>query len=192
MKKQFTHFKDGVNVREKKVKRGYLNREEVNIFIMLATTHQLLLGYRSLDGKSDGIPAVEKLLNNQMITKEQAKNLRTAITYQRKFLESFIEDNLDRKTKETMAKRLVKWEMRVVDDYQVQKLDNLLKKKADVNLTMDEFLGLVDAKLYAECKGCTKNRQDCKLRDFFEANFIPGIEDLKIVEQGKCNCEYAY
>jgi hypothetical protein len=57
---------------------------------------------------------------------------------------------------------------------------------------MDEFLGLVDAKLYAECKGCTKNRQDCKLRNFFEENFIPGIEDLKIVEQGKCNCEYAY
>ena len=98
--KKIQHFKDGINVREKKVKRGYLNREEVNIFIMLATTHQLLLGYRSLDGKSDGIPAVEKLLKNQMITKEQAKNLRTAITYQRKFLESFIEDNLDRKTKE--------------------------------------------------------------------------------------------
>ena len=192
MKKQFTHFKDGVNVREKKVKRGYLNREEVNIFIMLATTHQLLLGYRSLSGKSDGIPAVEKLLKNQMITKEQAKNLRTAITYQRKFLESFIEDNLDRKTKETMAKRLVKWELRVVDDYQVQKLDNLLKKKEDVNLTMDEFLSLVDAKLYAECKGCVKNRQECKLRDFFEENFIPGISDMKVVEEGKCNCEYAY
>ena len=192
MKKQLQRFKDGINVREKKVKRGYLNREEVNIFIMLATTHQLLLGYRSLSGKSDGIPAVEKLLKNQMITKEQAKNLRTAITYQRKFLESFIEDNLDRKTKETMAKRLVKWELRVVDDYQVQKLDNLLKKKEDVNLTMDEFLSLVDAKLYAECKGCTKNRQECKLRDFFEENFIPGISDMKVVEEGKCNCEYAY
>lgn len=190
--KKIQHFKDGINVREKKVKRGYLNREEVNIFIMLATTHQLLLGYRSLDGKSDGIPAVEKLLKNQMITKEQAKNLRTAITYQRKFLESFIEDNLDRKTKETMAKRLVKWELRVVDDYQVQKLDNLLKKKEDVNLTMDEFLSLVDAKLYAECKGCAKNRQECKLRDFFEENFIPGISDMKVVEEGKCNCEYAY
>ena len=192
MKKQLQRFKDGINVREKKVKRGYLNREEVNIFIMLATTHQLLLGYRSLSGKSDGLPAVEKLLKNQMITKEQAKNLRTAITYQRKFLESFIEDNLDRKTKETMAKRLVKWELRVVDDYQVQKLDNLLKKKEDVNLTMDEFLSLVDGKLYAECKGCTKNRQECKLRDFFEENFIPGVEDIKMVEEGKCNCEYAY
>ena len=56
--KKIQHFKDGINVREKKVKRGYLNREEVNIFIMLATTHQLLLGYRSLDRKSDGIPAV--------------------------------------------------------------------------------------------------------------------------------------
>ena len=192
MKKQFTYFKDGVNVREKKVKRGYLNREEVNIFIMLATTHQLLLGYRSLDGKSDGIPAVEKLLKNQMITKEQAKNLRTAITYQRKFLESFIEDNLDRKTKETMAKRLVKWEMRVVDDYQVQKLDNLLKKKADVNLTMDEFLGLVDGKLYAECKGCTRSRNECKLRDFYEEKFIPPVEHWVDGEGDACNCEYAY
>lgn len=192
MKKHFNQFKDGINVREKKIKRGYLNREETNIMMMLGTTHQLLLGYRSLYGNADGVHVADKLLSNQMITKEQAKDLRMAVTYQKKFLESFMEHNLDRKSKETMAKRLLKWELRVVDDYQVQKLDSLLKKKDDVNLSMDEFLSLVDGKLYAECKGCTKNRQECKLRDFFDANFIPPISDLNVGKENQCNCEYAY
>ena len=43
-----------------------------------------------------------------------------ATTYQRKFLDSFIDENLDRKTKEVIAKRIAKWELRVADDYQIK------------------------------------------------------------------------
>ena len=194
MKRGFKVFTDGNNLREKKVTRGYLRQEEMNQIAMLASTYQLLMGFRSLHGVGDKEPVWEKFQKSGIITKEQIKNIKMATTYQRKFLDSFIGDNLDRKTKETISKRLAKWELRVADDYQIKRLENLLKRNKEINLSLDEFYSLIDAKLYAECKGCTKNRNDCKLRDFYEAKFIPPIEHWMETgnEEAACNCEYAY
>ena len=194
MKKGFEVFKDGVNLRERKVKRGYLRQEEMNQVIMLASVHQLLMGIRSLHGVGDKEPAWIKFEKSGIITKEQIKYLKMATTYQRKFLDSFIDENLDRKTKEVIAKRIAKWELRVADDYQIKKLEKMLSKCGERTLTLGEFHSLIDGKLYAECKGCTKNRNDCKLRDFYEANFVPPVEDLGKIESGEvsCNCEYSY
>ena len=113
-------YTDGINVREKKVRRGYLNQDEQNLIIMLSATHQLMMGIRSLHEKGDGVPMWERFEKSGMITKEQIKCLKMATTYQRKFLTSFIEDNLDRKAKETIAKKMMKWELRVADDYQIK------------------------------------------------------------------------
>ena len=194
MKKGFTVFTDGNNLREKKVTRGYLRQEEMNQIVMLASTYQLLMGFRSLHGVGDKELVWEKFHKSGIITKEQIKYIKMATTYQRKFLDSFIGDNLDRKTKETISKRLAKWELRVADDYQIKRLENLLKRNKEINLSLDEFYSLIDAKLYAECKGCTKNRNECKLRDFYEAKFIPPIEHWMETgnEEVACNCEYAY
>ena len=194
MKKGFTVFTDGNNLREKKVTRGYLRQEEMNQIVMLASTYQLLMGFRSLHGVGDKEPVWERFQKSGIITKEQIKYIKMATTYQRKFLDSFIGDNLDRKTKETISKRLAKLELRVADDYQIKRLENLLKRNKEINLSLDEFYSLIDAKLYAECKGCTKNRNECKLRDFYEAKFIPPIEHWMETgnEEVACNCEYAY
>ena len=194
MKRGFKVFTDGNNLREKKVARGYLRQEEMNHVVMLASTYQLLMGFRSLHGSGDKEPVWEKFEKSGIITKEQVKYIKMATTYQRKFLDSFVGDNLDRKSKEIISKRLAKWELRVADDYQIKRLENLLKRNKEVNLSLDEFYSLVDAKLYAECKGCTKNRNECKLRDFYEAKFIPPIEHWMETgnEEVACNCEYAY
>ena len=194
MKRGFKVFTDGNNLREKKVARGYLRQEEMNQVVMLASTYQLLMGFRSLHGSGDKEPVWEKFEKSGLITKEQIKYIKMATTYQRKFLDSFVGDNLDRKSKEIISKRLAKWELRVADDYQIKRLENLLKRNKEVNLSLDEFYSLVDAKLYAECKGCTKNRNECKLRDFYEAKFIPPIEHWMETgnEEVACNCEYAY
>lgn len=187
-------FKDGANLRERKVKRGYLRQEEMNQIMMLGATHQLLMGFRSLTGIGDQVPIWEKFEKSGIITKEQIKYLKMATTYQRKFFDSFIQDNLDRKTKETLDKRLKKWELRLMDDYQVKKLETMLAKSGERTLTIEEFFEFVDARLFSECKGCTKDRSECKLRDFYEANFVPPVEDLGKIECGevKCNCEYSY
>ena len=194
MKRGFKVFTDGNNLREKKVARGYLRQEEMNQVVMLASTYQLLMGFRSLHGSGDKEPVWEKFEKSGIITKEQIKYIKMATTYQRKFLDSFVGDNLDRKSKEIISKRLAKWELRVADDYQIKRLENLLKRNKEINLSLDEFYSLVDAKLYAECKGCTKNRNYCKLRDFYEAKFIPPIEHWMETgnEEVACNCEYAY
>ena len=194
MKRGFKVFTDGNNLREKKVARGYLRQEEMNQVVMLASTYQLLMGFRSLHGSGDKEPVWEKFEKSGIITKEQIKYIKMATTYQRKFLDSFVGDNLDRKSKEIISKRLAKWELRVADDYQIKRLENLLKRNKEVNLSLDEFYSLIDAKLYAECKGCTKNRNECKLRDFYEAKFIPPIEHWMETgnEEVACNCEYAY
>ena len=194
MKRGFKVFTDGNNLREKKVARGYLRQEEMNQVVMLASTYQLLMGFRSLHGSGDKEPVWEKFEKSGIITKEQIKYIKMATTYQRKFLDSFVGDNLDRKSKEIISKRLAKWELRVADDYQIKRLENLLKRNKEINLSLDEFYSLVDAKLYAECKDCTKNRNECKLRDFYEAKFIPPIEHWMETgnEEAACNCEYAY
>ena len=194
MKRGFKVFTDGNNLREKKVARGYLRQEEMNQVVMLASTYQLLMGFRSLHGAGDKEPVWEKFKKSGIITKEQVKYIKMATTYQRKFLDSFVGDNLDRKSKEIISKRLAKWELRVADDYQIKRLENLLKRNKEINLSLDEFYSLVDAKLYAECKGCTKNRNECKLRDFYEVKFIPPIEHWMETgnEEAACNCEYAY
>ena len=186
-------FKDGDNVRNRAVKRGYLRQEEMNQIMMLGATHQLLMGFRSLTGVGDQVPVWEKFETSGIITKEQIKYLKMATTYQRKFLDSFIDENLDRKTKEVIAKRIAKWELRVADDYQIKKLEKMLSKCGERTLTLGEFHSLIDGKLYAECKGCTKDRSECKLRDFYEANFVPPVEDLGLVDgELACNCEYSY
>lgn len=76
----------------------------------------------------------------------------------------------------------------------MHKLEKMLSKCGERTLTLGEFHSLIDGKLYAECKGCTKNRNECKLRDFYEANFVPPVDDLGKIESGEvaCNCEYSY
>ena len=68
-------IKDGINLRERKVKRGYLRQEEMNQIMMLGATHQLLMGIRSLTGVGDCVPIWEKFEQSGIITKEQIKYL---------------------------------------------------------------------------------------------------------------------
>ena len=70
MKKGFKVFTDGNNLREKKVARGYLRQEEMNYVVMLASTYQLLMGFRGLHGVGDREPTWEKFQKSGIITKE--------------------------------------------------------------------------------------------------------------------------
>ena len=73
-------IEDGINLRERKVKRGYLRQEEMNQIMMLGATHQLLMGIRSLTGVGDCVPIWEKFglgwgeSIKKIIEKTQQKN----------------------------------------------------------------------------------------------------------------------
>lgn len=179
-------IEDGINLKEKKVKRGYLRADEMNNFIMCYTIAQLIEGKRSAQRK-EVPPMWEVWENSGIITKEQKKNLKTAHTFLTKFVNDVFANNLDVKTKDNVVKKNMKWEFKLIDDYTVQKLYKMLSNMSEVNMTTQEFYDLVDSKMYVECRGCTKNRCECELHSFFEQRLVPPMDEGK-----ECNCEYAY
>lgn len=179
-------LEDGINLKEKKVKRGYLKAEEMNNFLMCYTIAQLIEGKRSTQRK-EVPPMWETWEQSGIITKEQKKNLKTAHTFLTKFVNDVFANNLDIKTKDNVVKKNMKWEFKLIDDYTVQKLYKMLSNMSEVKMTTHEFYDLVDSKMFVDCKGCTKNRCECELHSFFEERFVPPVDEGK-----ECNCEYAY
>lgn len=183
---------DGDNLKNKIVKRGYLKADEMNNFLLLHVVSQILTGQRKAPSRMGRFgyegTVWDDWLNKGIITKEQKKNLKMANTYIRKFVDDAFTNNLDVKTKDTVVKKSSNWSFRLMDDYTVQKIYRMLEAKKEFSLTKDEFFDFVEAKMEMSCKGCTKNRCECKLHDLFDANFVPPINEDK-----ECpNCEYAY
>lgn len=181
-------FKNGENFVNKTVKRGYLRREEENLLMTLMMVGALLDGSQGLFEKPDG-PSWEMWERSGIITKEQRKYLKTATTYMKKFTDDVLRKNLDYKEKAKLLKKAEKFSFRLVDDYQLQKVYSLLQSSKEVRLDRGAFEDLIDGMLYSHCKGCAKDRTECKLRDFYDDYLIPHT----IKEGEPCEtCEYAY
>lgn len=180
-------LEDGKNLKDRTIKRGYLNREEFNSFMMLASLNMLINGERGLDGRR-GRPIWDAWMEKNIMTPEQKKNIKMATTYFGKFINDVFNNNLDIKSKDRIINQLAKYDFRVVDDYSLQQIYKLMKSSLeDFHVDKDNFFDLVEAKMVVSCKGCTKNRCECELRTFFESKFIPPIN-----EGSQCNCEYSY
>lgn len=181
-------FRNGENFVNKTVKRGYLRREEENLLMTLMMVGALLDGSQGMFEEPTG-PSWEVWERSGILTKEQRKYLKTATTYIKKFTDDVLRNNLDYKEKAKLLKKAEKFSFRLVDDYQLQKVYSLLSKSKEVSVDRGNFEDLIDAMLYANCKGCKKQRTECKLRDFYDEYLIPHT----IKEGEPCdNCEYAY
>lgn len=169
------------------IKRGYLNANEANNLVMIHTVQQLISGIRSIDGKSGGIPQWESWAKSGIITKEQTKTLKTINTLMIKFINSVFENNLDVKTKDAIVKKVKKWEVKVVDDYTFQKIQNLMSGADHMNVPMDTVYELVAGSMQAKCRNCRGDRNNCDLHTAFIDLFVPPSD---------CNwsdtCEYAH
>lgn len=185
--KSIDRVMDGKNV-GKEVKRGYLNPEEFNVYFMLHAVVQVLNGTRSMS--KFGVTMWDEWEQKKIITKEQKKNLKSAYTFLKKFSDSVAEDNLDVKSKEYLAKRNLKWDFRLVDDYMLLNLRKILDEAQEVHMPKDNFYDLVEASMEVNCKGCTKDRCDCEYHTFFQERLVPPYYTKGEV-QG-CNCEYSY
>lgn len=182
-------LQDGENIQNKTVKRGYLRADEINNFMMIYVVHQLIDGVRSQTHKQVP-PMWETWEKSGIITKEQKKHLKMACTYMKKFTYGVFNDNLDLKTKDSIMKKNVKWDIKLMDDYTLQKVYKMMQSMKEVRLTTDEFYDLIEAKHALNCKGCTKDRCECDLQTFFEDHFIP-IPTMPN-EEAKRNCEYSF
>lgn len=185
--KIIAQMETGSNLKNRTIKRGYLNRDEFNTFMMLTSLNMLILGERSITNRRVP-PMWESWVERGVMTPEQRKNLKMANTYFNKFINDVFNNNFDLVTKDKVIAQLVKYDFRLIDDHTVRQVYNLMDSATkEFHLTQDEFFDLVEAKMETSCKGCTKDRCECETRELFESKFIPPVN-----EGSQCNCEYAY
>lgn len=186
-------FENGNNYLEKKVKRGYLNSEEENIFLMATVLNQLFEGIRRFNNTKEEdkeVPVWEQWEKRGIITPEQRKNLKMANTYLDKFVSSVFNDNLDKQTKDKEFKKLRKWDIRLVDDFTLKKIYSMVDKATEFSINKDGLYDLIETKMDCDCKGCTKDYKDCEFHKMMEFYIIPPAE--LDPELQKPNCIYAY
>ena len=117
----------------KEIKRQYLNEEERNIYMSLAAIVNMIHGIKL---QRDKYVQLENVIENwdrrDFITKEEKKNLKLANTYLKKFLDAVYE-RLDKRTKETLEKKLVSFGFRLLDQETLKIINryNDLKEKTD-------------------------------------------------------------
>lgn len=150
-------YKDKLGTRLK----DYLNRPEEEKMIWLAITHSRLMVDKQEFGQTGAI------------TKDEHKYLSMVETYLDKFLTSYL-GRLSTKDLQRLNKRIVNYDIRVMDRYTLNRVEGKLKDDLEVtHLTRDEFEDLCDGLLITHCNNCTKDHSECKLYDVFMNNFVP-------------------
>lgn len=178
----------GINYVQKKVKRGYLKADEMNLLLVITSVFEMIGGLHE-SKKNDKLPMWEEWRNRGILTEKQAELLKQIHGLMKEFVFDVIQNNLDGKTMQTILKRSSDFQFRVVDRYQANEIDRMVNKIGEVKLTQEEFSDLVDGKVYAECRGCTKNRCECDLHSFFTAHLVPAT--ILQEHYDACNCEFA-
>ena len=155
--------------------KDYFNAQEVNDFMTLK-----FVGYMA--GK-----VMKEWGDRGNLTKEETTQLKYVSTYAEKFFNS-VGSRLDVKEKTKIAKRLSKFDFRIVDEYMMNKVDRDMTDKLQYAVMpreqFDTFCGEI---MDVRCSGCDKPWQDCELHDVFENNLAPEPTGYE-----KVNCRFAY
>lgn len=185
-------LKDGINIENKVVKRGYLKGDEASQLIMMYVITQLIDGEKDVSGEkvieSKKMTIWEKWEKSGIITPQQKKNLKMANTYLKKFVNDVFANNLDVKQKDTIVNRVKKYKITVVDDYTYDKVVSMIKKADKFYLTKDEFFDTIDMIMVNNCLNCKRNRNECAIHTFFCNKYVPPFDP----EAEHDTCEYRY
>ncbi|WIF95146.1 DUF5651 domain-containing protein [Caminicella sporogenes] len=154
--------------------KDYLNAEELNDFLLIATVLQTVSKIRK--GWSSR--------NN--LTKEEHKNLKYAETYLEKFLTQLV-SRLSAKEQRKIENRAKEFELKIIDKYTLQRMKGQWEEELKVaHLKREEFEDWCEQIMEIHCKHCKKHHDSCNLYDVFVNNFVP--ESGWNLE----NCRYAY
>jgi len=165
--------------------KDYLNSEERNQLMVLMSIIQMFNGNRGING-----PTMQNIVDSwasrNNLTKDEQKSIKMAQTYLNKFCKS-VYDRMCDKEKETIAKKLTKFDFRLIDDFTLQKVYRETNDKMkNAVVPREQFENWCRDIMEVHCKGCTKHHAECELHTYFEDNFVPesswGLE----------NCRYAY
>lgn len=168
----------------KEIKRQYLNEEERNIYMSLAAIVNMIHGIKL---QRDKYVQLENVIENwdrrDFITKEEKKSLKLANTYLKKFLDAVYE-RLDKRTKETLEKKLVSFGFRLLDQETLKIINRYNDLKENVVVDRKTFDSVAEDIANVYCCGCNCNYQDCKIYDMYTQMLYVGVGE-------KPNCPFA-
>lgn len=132
------------------------------------------------------IDNIEKMIEWTNLTKDERKNLKTAMTYGLKGFNSIIE-RLNETAIKTFWNSIKNAYINVEDRYAVNLYNKKISSKLDDCYEMNkDYYRLVELIMDQNCKNCTKKCTECEIYKEFEEHCIPEPdEDLG-------NCRYAY
>lgn len=164
-------------------KRGYLNAEERNFYMISKSFIQMINGERNLNNKITNEIWIE-WTRKGMITPLMQKNIKLVKSYLIKFCEE-LEENLDSVEREKLEKQLIKFDYRLIDDYTVQKLFRDLNNNYKyLVMEREKFIPIIEELAEIKCVGCKDNYSTCPLYKAFD--------DINLVRvDEEANCPYA-
>lgn len=128
---------------------------------------------------------VNQWVENEHMTKAEAKYIRTSRTYMNKFMHE-LQARIPNKEKEKLLKRYNSFHLQIMDKWLLSKFQKEVEEQAETVLMPREiFNGLAYEVCSVRCKDCDKEHQDCKWHDVL-------YECLFSAAEQKTNCPYAY
>lgn len=156
--------------------KKYLNNNELN---------DLLFIYHMIETDTS---IVNDWVKRGNMTSNEAKWIRTAITYNIKAMRSIL-DRLDPKEKSKFAKRTVKAQneaIRIIDKWMYDRVFGTFETEFEVvKIERPEFERLGMACIQAHCEDCNEHFSKCDIYDIFDNNMMNRAEI-------KNNCPYAF
>ena len=156
-------------------KRDYLGKEEKQDFILL--------------GNAMGImqKVIDEWDKRKFLSITERKYLKTSLTW---LIKWYNEVNLRLNEKEScnLIKTFKTLEIFILDKFKFEEM----KKKYTVNhvvLDREEFYDWGEQIMHCSCRGCTKDRNKCRLYNVFYENDMPEVPREKEYQN---NCPYAY
>lgn len=159
-----------ISSKGKEIKRKYMNDEERNIYVVLSSIANELNGeFVRKDSKVETLKSLaEKWEDNNFITKEERKNLKSAASFLNKFLNS-VYARMDKKTQEMLIKKFMSAEFKINDVY----FENLIKRyfkerNEHVVLSYETIDAVVEDLAAVYCVKCNHNYQKCPIYELYD------------------------
>ena len=169
------------------LRRGYLNSKEEGFYIMLEAALAYISGETKetdieLNNKKTG-DMIETFENAGMFTSSSKKNLKTGITFIKKFLKETY-NNLDQTTQKRLDKKTNTFNISYVDKYTAEKLERDINNKTKYAVIDRElFNDIIEDIADVRCVNCHKNYEECSLYKVLEDSLTPA--------EGTGNCPYS-
>ena len=129
------------------------------------------------------VDMIETFENAGMFTSSSKKNLKTGITFIKKFLKETY-DNLDQTTQKRLDKKTKTFNISYVDKYTAEKLERDINNKTKYAVIDRElFNDIIEDIADVRCVNCHKNYEECSLYKVLEDSLTPA--------EGTGNCPYS-